>query len=136
MKEMILEINRSHVKDETHVGQGVFIMGADAGESNWIARVCLSESQAVVAFPKFGTVGIGFQVEKADWNTNLPASCPASAIYEHIKDNLGDHSITRETCIQAIKILQPYAAMWLGRKIVDGRPVTATGEVMSEEDAS
>lgn len=126
-----LEINQTLVHDETKLGDFLYVMtpGADLGKHNWIARVRLTDTQAIVAFPKFGTVGIGFQVEEADWNTNLPASCEAEEIYDHIKHNAGNKTITKDMCLEAIRLLQPYAAHWLGRPMVDGRPTTRDGRV-------
>lgn len=74
-------------------------------ESFWLMRVPVSDKQAIVCFPKFGVIGIGFQHEE-DWNTNLPSSCPAVQIYNHIKHNKGDDSISDASCIQAIELLQ------------------------------
>ncbi len=71
----------------------------------WLFRVPLSAKQAIVCFPKFMTVGIGFQHE-TDWNTNLPYTCAAREIFEHIKDNRGDDSIPDAECIAAIEALQ------------------------------
>jgi hypothetical protein len=55
-------------------------------EDYWLYRVRLTETQSVIGFPKFGTVGIGFAVEE-DWNTNLPYSCQAIDIVSHIWHN-------------------------------------------------
>lgn len=74
-------------------------------EDYWLFRVKLSDNQAVVAFPKFGTFGIGFQHED-DWNTNLPYSCPAAEIWDHIKHNKGDDSIPDCQVVAAIIMLQ------------------------------
>lgn len=68
-------------------------------------RVKVSENQAVVCFPKFNTYGIGFQCEK-DWNTNLPYTCDAYEIYDHIAHNKGDDSIPDEQCVLATQALQ------------------------------
>ena len=78
-------------------------------EDYWAYRVRLSETQAIVGFPKFFTVGIGFAHEE-DWNTNLPYTCDATEIYEHIAHNKGDDSISREDCIAAIRLVQEAAA--------------------------
>jgi hypothetical protein len=75
-------------------------------EDFWLMRVPVSENQAIICFPKFGTIGIGFQIEKEDWNTNLPYSCDAEEIFEHIKENKGYNSISDKNCIDAIKMLQ------------------------------
>lgn len=77
-------------------------------EDYWTYRVRLSEKQAIVGFPKFGLTGIGFAQEE-DWNTNLPSSCDAGEIYDHIRHNKGDDSISREDCIAAIRMIQDAA---------------------------
>jgi hypothetical protein len=72
----------------------------------WLYRVPLSDKQAIVCFPKFATlIGIGFQYEE-DWNTNLPHTCDAREIYEHIKHNKGDDGISDDDCVKAIEALQ------------------------------
>lgn len=71
-------------------------------------RVRLGDKQAIVGFPKYHTVGIGFAVED-DWNTNLPYTCDAERIYEHIECNKGDDSISDEDCIAAIRLIQDAA---------------------------
>lgn len=79
----------------------------------WMMRVPVSQKQAIVCFEKFMTIGIGFQVEDADWNTNLPWLCDAEKIYDHIKVNKGQKHITRQKCIAAIKLLQSAIAAYL-----------------------
>ena len=74
-------------------------------ENYWLFRVRLTDKQAIVGFPKFTTIGIGFQMEE-DWNTNLPYSCSAEEIYNHIKHNKADPTITKARCIEALKLLQ------------------------------
>ncbi len=78
-------------------------------EDYWLARVKLSKRQAIVCFPKFFTVGIGFQ-EEEDWNTNLPYTIDSAKIFSHIKRNKGDARINDEDCIEAIKMLQSFVA--------------------------
>lgn len=85
---------------------GSVMLTPGINEDYWAWRVKVSERQAIVAFPKFTTVGIGFQIESEDWNTNLPYTVPAEQIYEHIAVNKGDDTITRETCIEAIRMIQ------------------------------
>jgi hypothetical protein len=84
---------------------GIVMVTPPIGEDYWLYRIRLSEAQAIVAFPKFGTIGIGFQVEE-DWNTNLPWTCDAREIYDHISHNKGDDSITPEAVIKAIEAIQ------------------------------
>lgn len=71
----------------------------------WAYRVVLTEGQAVVGFPKFSTVGIGFAVEE-DWNTNLPALTPAEQILAHIGRNKGDDGIDDADVLAAIRLVQ------------------------------
>lgn len=52
----------------------------------WSYRVQLNERQALVGFPKFGSIGIGFARED-DWNTNLPYTCHTLEILSHIWHN-------------------------------------------------
>lgn len=77
-------------------------------EHYWLARVALGNN-AIVCFPKFSTIGIGFQHEADDWNTNLPYTSDAVAIWDHIKCNKGDKRITRAAGIAAIRVVQEYA---------------------------
>lgn len=77
-------------------------------EDYWAYRVRLSETQAIVGFPKFGTIGIGFAVED-DWNTNLPYRCTAEEILAHIGHNKGDEAISDEDCLVAIRLIQEAA---------------------------
>lgn len=82
-------------------------------EDYWMMRVPVSRKQAVVCFEKFGTIGIGFQVEDADWNTNDSWIFDAEEIYDHIKVNKGQKHITRQKCVSAIKLLQGCIAAYL-----------------------
>lgn len=100
--ELILETKGQD--DKTPVLGGI-VMTPPIDEDYWIYRVKVSETQAIVGFPKFFTVGIGFAQEE-DWNTNLPWTCTSEEIYNHIKHNKGDDSITREDCIAAIEMIQ------------------------------
>jgi hypothetical protein len=68
----------------------------------------LTGSQAVVGFPKFSTIGIGFAVEE-DWNTNLPYSCDVKQIRKHIWHNRGDEAITKAEVDEAIRLIKEAA---------------------------
>lgn len=94
-------------QDKTRRAGGIVITPAIEPDY-WTYRVRLSETQAIVGFPKFFTVGIGF-AEEEDWNTNLPYTCDAEEIYEHIAHNKGDDSISRGDCIDAIRLVQRVA---------------------------
>jgi len=103
MSELILE-RRSQQDETSHIGQ--FSLTPPLGEDYWAYRVRLSERQAVVGFPKFSTIGIGFAVEEEDWNTNLPYTCDTDQIFRHILDNKGDASIADEDVRTAIAMVQ------------------------------
>jgi hypothetical protein len=68
-------------------------------------RIKLFRNQALVAFPKFGLIGVGFAKE-SDWNTNLPYNVSAEKLYNHIERNKKYDQLTKERCIEAIKMLQ------------------------------
>jgi hypothetical protein len=105
MPELTLETKNQ--ADQT-ARLGPLMMTPPISEEYWTYRVRLSGRQAIVGFPKFGTVGIGF-AEEEDWNTNLPYTCDAGQIYEHISHNKGDDSISREDCVTAIRMVQEAA---------------------------
>jgi hypothetical protein len=115
MANLKLEVNETYVSDaqkEGFITQGIMMTPAIGDDDYWIYRVRLSKTQSIIAFPKFGVVGIGFAKED-DWNTNLPSSCTAEKIYNHIKKNKGDSKITKAKCIEAIKMIQAVANIML-----------------------
>ena len=65
-----MELERKTQHDRPPLG-GVLMVTPALSESYWAYRVKLSDKQAMLGFPKFGTIGIGFAIEE-DWNTNLP----------------------------------------------------------------
>jgi hypothetical protein len=87
------------------MGKMLVMVTPPLGEDYWVFRIKLHKDQAIVAFPKFGTIGIGFAIED-DWNTNLPWDCETEEIYNHIKCNKKYKEITKKTCIEAINILK------------------------------
>lgn len=105
--KLVIETNETFIKanDAFKFGQNVVLITPPLDENYWALRVRVSKDQAIVAFPKFSTVGIGFQRE-TDWNTNLPYNCDTYAIYKHIRHNKGDTQIRKKTCMDAIKMLQ------------------------------
>lgn len=104
-----LKVQKNETVEMGVPGGGSLLLTPRINEGYWLFRVQLSDKQAVVGFPKFSTIGIGFQKEE-DWNTNLPYSCEAEKIYEHIKHNQGDESVPAESVIEAIKLIQAAAA--------------------------
>lgn len=102
-----LEVN-SDCHDPAVFG-GAIAVTPPIGESYWMFRVKLdNQGQAILGFPKFFTIGIGFAKEE-DWNTNLPYSSSAEDIYAHIKHNKGNASIGRDKCIAAIELVRQAA---------------------------
>ena len=92
--KMKIEINENFIKanDTGYIGSKLVMVTPPLDENYWIVKVSLSDNQAIVGFPKFGTIGIGFQVEE-DWNTNLPYQCSSDKIYKHIRHNKGNDEI-------------------------------------------
>lgn len=103
----MVEVNARFLKanDTFESAQGAIAITPPLDEDYWTYRVPLKHGQAIVAFPKFFTIGCGFAQEE-DWNTNLPISCSAREIYAHIEHNKKYDDITREECIAAIEAIQ------------------------------
>ena len=104
--KLVLQINERAINDPTRklLEKGIGLT-PPINEDFWLMRVPVSKDQAVVAFPKFTVIGIGFQKEAEDWNTNLPSNCDAEEIYKHIKVNKGK-APKRQDCIEAIQMLK------------------------------
>lgn len=104
--ELMIEANsRAVAYADRKIGETVIAVTPAIGGDYWLLRVPVSDDQAVVAFPKFGTVGIGFQSEE-DWNRNLPHSAATEEIFAHIACNKGDPAIPDARCIEAIRLLK------------------------------
>lgn len=99
-----LRLERKDEHDDPPIG-GVILITPDLDEDYWAYRVIVGEHQAVLGFPKFGTIGIGFAIED-DWNTNLPYTSDTQTIWNHIKRNKGDDNIPDAWCIEAIQMIQ------------------------------
>jgi hypothetical protein len=109
-KAMNLEVNAKFAPKDRPIQVGAaaqVLITPPLDEDYWLARVPLGDN-AIVCFPKFTTIGIGFQRE-TDWNTNLPYSCSAEMIWEHIKHNKADKRIRKPQALKAIKVVQEYA---------------------------
>lgn len=106
-----LVLERKRQPNETPVidtAKTRFLMSPPLGEDYWQYRVRLTDKQAIVGFPKYTTIGIGFAVED-DYNTNLPYRQSAEEIFDHIKHNKGDDTIADADCIAAIRLVQDAA---------------------------
>lgn len=108
---MKLEFNTKYSKNVDVADlekQGIFITPPMGSDTDYLFKIQIADNQAIVGFPKFTTIGIGFLREDKDWNTNLPYQCDAETIYEHIKINKGC-KVRKATCIKAIKMIQDAA---------------------------
>lgn len=106
--KMEVQVNSVTVRDRPPLmgrGGSCVLITPPIDEGYWWMRVPVSDQQAVVCFPKFMTIGIGFQQEE-DWNTNLPYTGEAQHIFDHISHNKGDDSIADADCVTAIEMLQ------------------------------
>lgn len=91
-----LVVERRDQQDRTpqfDAGEYVVMITPPLSGDYWACRVTLSDQQAVIGFPKFSTVGIGFAVEAAE-------------IASHIAENKGDDRIDDATVIRAIELIQ------------------------------
>ena len=107
MKKLVVEYKKGFEpsKDVIKIGRVVVMMTPAINEDYWIMRVKVYRNQAIVAFPKFGLIGVGF-AQESDWNTNLPYQTPADHLYRHIEVNKKYKALTKERCLEAIKMLQ------------------------------
>jgi hypothetical protein len=93
-------------------GRDVAVFPPPVTEDYWAYRVVVADGQAVVGFPKFFTIGIGFAVE-VDWNTNLPYTSEAIDIARHIWENrapLPDDVPSFDLVVHAIQMIQSAVA--------------------------
>jgi hypothetical protein len=105
--DLILEIKNQEDKTlSLSSGHQVILATPSLDENYWSYRVRLSENQAVLGFPKMMTIGIGFEKEAEDWNTNLPWWAPSDKILKHIIVNKGDSSIKDKDVLTAIKMIR------------------------------
>jgi hypothetical protein len=102
-----LVLERKNQPDGT-VHIGAMSMTPAINEDYWEYRVRLSDKQAIVGFPKFTTIGIGFAVEE-DWNTNLPFTTGTDEIVQHILHNKGDDAIADSDVREAVRLVQDAA---------------------------
>ena len=104
---MKIEIKEQADKTFVLTGRiGSVMLTPDLGEGYWKYRVHLFKDQYLLAFPKFGTIGIGFAIEDEDWNTNLPYTSSSESIASHIIHHHKYPEITKSMVIEAIELLQ------------------------------
>ena len=107
MKDLTLEVNSDFTKNNEPIqlGDTLIMITPPIDGDYWAIRVRMSDAQSIVAFPKFGTYGLGFQHED-DWNTNLPYTCGTEKIFNHIDHNKGDANIADSDWLLAIKMIR------------------------------
>jgi len=108
MNNLTVEFNEKFKKancDLALPSGGTMMITPPLDEDYWVFRVKLFKEQAIIAFPKFSTIGVGFAQEE-DWNTNLPFSTDADKLFDHIRDNKKYDEISDEQCLEAIRLIQ------------------------------
>jgi hypothetical protein len=105
---MELHLERRDQDNKTGLIPGLVMFSPPIDCDYWSYRVIVGERQAVVGFPKFTTIGIGFAYEE-DENTNLPYTSDTTRIWNHIACNKGNEAIPDEWCIEAIRLIQEAA---------------------------
>lgn len=101
--------------NQFNVGNIQIITTPDINEDYWLFRISMHKDQYLNAFPKFGTIGIGFAVEE-DWNTNLPYTCDTVQIADHIWDNRKYDEISKDALIANIAKLQSIIKKYVKEK--------------------
>lgn len=105
-KPLRLEVNAKAINDTGRTLEGIGVLiTPPIGKNFWLFRVKLSKEQAILGFPKFGSIGVGFAQEE-DWNSNLPSGTETDEIFSHIRHNKGDKTIPDERCKDAIRLVQ------------------------------
>ena len=120
--KLVLEVNPAFVEDGFEVADGNLapagtiasniIATPDLNPDFWQYRVKFENGQAILGFPKFHTIGIGFALERKEWNVNLPYDCSAKEIFAHIKENAGD-GVSDKDVMTAIRMVKKAAATWM-----------------------
>jgi hypothetical protein len=108
MKKLVVEYKEGFQpsNDTIKTNGGIIMFTPSINSEYYIMRVVLYKDQALVAFPKFGLIGVGFAIEEGSWNTNLPYEVPAERLYKHIRCNKKYRAITKQTCLEGLKLLQ------------------------------
>jgi hypothetical protein len=107
MKKLTVEYKKGFEpsNDTIRTNEGLIMFTPDISEDYWLMRVKLYKDQSLIAFPKYGSIGIGF-AQESDWNTNLPYQVEAERLYKHIRRNKKYRAITKQTCLEGLKLLQ------------------------------
>jgi hypothetical protein len=106
MRKLVLE--KKEQKDNTmfiESGRKQVIIAPIVNEGYWLYRIKLYKDQSLIAFPKIGTLGVGFSQEE-DFNRNLPFSVPPKYLMAHIWINRKYKQITKKLILEAIEMLR------------------------------
>ena len=108
MKKLVVEYKEGFQpsNDTIKTNGGIIMFTPSINSEYYIMRVVLYKDQALVAFPKFGLIGVGFAIEEGSWNTNLPYQVEAERLYRHIRCNKKYRAITKQMCLEGLKLLQ------------------------------
>jgi len=82
------------------------------GGRRWLFRVKLKYDQAILGFPKMGTIGIGFAKEE-DWDFNVPCEESVDVIFDNIKSNKRYSDISEREVREAIQMVKAVAQRYL-----------------------
>ena len=65
MRKLVVEYKEGFQpsKDCIDTGKVIIMFTPDISEDYWLMRVVLYKDQSIVAFPKFGLIGVGFAIE-------------------------------------------------------------------------
>ena len=111
MRKLVVEYKEGFQpsKDTIRTNGGIIMFTPAIDEDYWIMRVKLyhdkklNKDQSIIAFPKFGLIGVGFAIEERSWNTNLPYQTDTERLYKHIRCNKKYRVITKQTCLEGLK---------------------------------
>jgi len=99
------------IVEQTPFGHGV--ISPVVSDDYWLFRVPLFENQALLAFPKCFTMGIGFAQEEVEQNVNLPYECGIETILKYLKRNKKYEDISDAKIREAIKMLKALCKRFL-----------------------
>lgn len=105
---MSTKVQRQSLEDTTRVAvtgrEQAFIMTPQLTPDYWTYRVALSNGNAIVAAPEFGTLGIRYQIED-EYNVTNRWDYTANEIEALIRRNRPANT-TREEAMSAIRKIQ------------------------------
>jgi hypothetical protein len=101
-----LKLRRRSQEDQTRVPGTNISIGRSGAEDYWTYRVDLTENQALIGFPKHGTIGIDFLHNRGE---DLPYTSDPEYLADFFAPGRlegGDTEISRAAVIRAIKMIR------------------------------